>query len=785
MAVIDDTSPTYARLPPTLPLPPTPAATVDTLQQADAITAYRSIEEMTPRQQAQLQDDVDAMPAAERDALLNELATKLEPEHLMGMEAVFGRDAVRAAVQAHGSAFVREGYAALAGTTVPEASTPTRNAGDATTPEAAVEAIQALPLPDYSGFGPLAYRMSRPDFEAFHGQRNELFNHTRAQLAQDALDRMRPQRDDFAPPGAGHVGELDYKDAMRGVNADPYVRELNRIITEVDASPTTIPSYLADAPGTGGSRTYAEDEMRGILASVGIDIPIDATPADIADGFALLDTMPNDLLAVLANPGTEVRFTAGANLSIPGRFSPTQGMQVESRAQLSEVQVGADFGQTQQFRISVSARSQEGVEYAPTMVDKIRKWADRANRHTDFAGVVDRSPMLRDLIKGGSKAVPVSGSYAEYSGHRLEYETVMTPEQGALLDAGDASAAPNPLAPLDMPTGTSVLIRAQQFEGSELEVNFKAITIGSSTTDLSGTGFGVRRGEGSMVEVYAGPIDTVERTAFLGVGRQGVASLGVGSDSRTESQEMSIARIDLATSSGRAAYQAFMSTGKVPAWTPPGVPQSGNMRVHGREDTLALSAELGSLGGSFVHEQVSNAVETRWQDGSGEIVFTSGSPGGNFTQVNTPIDADGNTRDDQTTWRFVMSDVSAGDASYYHAAYGTPEEPDQAQHLQLTFSNAELMAMRDQAREYLDHRVAGGTYEQVQDGKETTFNVLEQVAFAETPNDVFGILTGHVTGTYGFYGLGVELNGMSPLLHHLGVTEQPTPPGSLQFVEAG
>lgn len=58
-------------------------------------------------------------------------------------------------------------------------------------------------------------------------------------------------------------------------------------------------------------------------------------------------------------------------------------------------------------------------------------------------------------------------------------------------------------------------------------------------------------------------------------------------------------------------------------------------------------------------------------------------------------------------------------------------------------------------------------------------------AFAKTPNEGFGIITGDFAGTYGFYGLGVELRGMSGVLDHLGLSEQPTAPRSLQFVETG
>ena len=78
-----------------------------------------------------------------------------------------------------------------------------------------------------------------------------------------------------------------------------------------------------------------------------------------------------------------------------------------------------------------------------------------------------------------------------------------------------------------MPTGSSVLMRGQSLQGSAFEANWKAFTIGSEHTELSGLGFSVTRQEGSIVQVAAGPVETVENDLFLGIGRQGVAAVGI------------------------------------------------------------------------------------------------------------------------------------------------------------------------------------------------------------------------------------------------------------------
>ena len=106
--------------PPPPPPPPTPA----NLQAADPATANRSVAQMTPEQQTQLQQDVAALPAADQTDLLNDLATVLEPAQLVRIEPVFGVDAVRAAVETRSSAATREGYATLTAETPPAGSEP-------------------------------------------------------------------------------------------------------------------------------------------------------------------------------------------------------------------------------------------------------------------------------------------------------------------------------------------------------------------------------------------------------------------------------------------------------------------------------------------------------------------------------------------------------------------------------------------------------------------------------------------------------------------------------------
>lgn len=123
----------------TTPLPPPPPPTPEVLRTADSSTAWRSIDAMTPAQEAQLRSDVEALPVAERETLINELATKLTPDHLVRMEAVFGREVVAEAVATRSSANTRERYAQATGQDGPG----TTGAGSGLSDEAQVAQAQA------------------------------------------------------------------------------------------------------------------------------------------------------------------------------------------------------------------------------------------------------------------------------------------------------------------------------------------------------------------------------------------------------------------------------------------------------------------------------------------------------------------------------------------------------------------------------------------------------------------------------------------------------------------
>ncbi|UNK43767.1 hypothetical protein MNO14_06840 [Luteimonas sp. S4-F44] len=106
------------------PFDPPPPPVVDTLQGASRDTANATIAGMDAAAIDTLRSDVQALPASERQGLLNELATRLDAGNLTRLHDVFGQDAVASAVDMRAPADVREAYQATSGGTTPAALDP-------------------------------------------------------------------------------------------------------------------------------------------------------------------------------------------------------------------------------------------------------------------------------------------------------------------------------------------------------------------------------------------------------------------------------------------------------------------------------------------------------------------------------------------------------------------------------------------------------------------------------------------------------------------------------------
>lgn len=620
---------------------------------------------------------------------------------------------------------------------------------DAQTPQEAVASINAQPLPktdDLNG-------MPGPVFDSIYKPRVEQFTTTRREDAQAALDRMEPKLADYRDSGLnGATANYEYQQSRDAFNSSPYVKELQRIVTEATDKPTQVPAYLTNQNSQVDPSAVSNlklDSVRTALDTLGVKLPDNPSPQQIASGYELLGVLPPDVLSYAINPGTAVSYTSpvagiGTPSFIPARLETN--VTVEGKVELSDVQTGVDFQQSQQFKGSVEVRGEAGVDVGKTPLNHLYKAASLLGKVSDETkAMVEGSPLLRNVVKG----LPISGYVTGFEGTRLSYEASVTPQQGARLDDGDLSAMPNPLDPMAMPDGTSVLMRGQNLSGTDFAVNYKFVGIGGTHVELDGAGFGVRKIEGSVVEVYAGPMETVENATLLGLGKVGTAAIGLSVETSTENRSLQTARIDLSTPEGQQAYQSFMSGGKVPDWNPPGVQRSGTTEVFNAEHAARLGIDAGPISIGVGNSSQLTITRNVWQDGTVDQTNSYQSMG-QTTDVQFQVGIDGKPVKDSTQWTLVLPDTSDVASSYFNSSYRPDElnkKFDGDQHLQFKFTDADLMSLRDRARESVGNlggeEHGGERLNDLDSGRVTPFpnDLTAQIAIAKTPDDVFAAIS--------------------------------------------
>lgn len=633
----------------------------------------------------------------------------------------------------------------------PAAAQKAKTPAEASTPQEAVQAIHALPLPrrdDLAGMpGQVAASVYTPRVEAF--------NATRAEQAQAALDRFAPQRGDFAGLN-GATASYEYDNALTAYKSNPYTQELQRVVDEAKAQPSQVPAYLtAGQPTTTNVSSLPLEQVSSALGALGVQLPANPSPEQVQSAYELLGKLPDEALGWAMNPGSQVNFStpvigAGTPQLIPARVGGD--VRVNGEVKLSQVQTDVNFRQTQQFEMSAQMQVTGSASFGKTPLNRIYGWADRLGVLSPGAkSLVESSPFLRNVVKG--LPIPVSASAETFSGTRLTYQATVTPQQGTQLSKGDLSAAPNPLDPMNMPLGTSVLMRGDTLSGTSFAASYKLLNGETTHTELKGQGFGVRRVDANTFEVYSGPIKTVENEMFLGIGRRGLLSAGIGVDKSMDTQAMSVARLDLRTEEGRAAYQNFMSSGQIPNWSPPGVSQSGKSEIYNSDHVASVGANVGSL--SWMQEINSSHLSinrTTWQDGSIEQTNSYTINNDHSSEVSFKLGADGKPIEGATTYRVMLANYNESLTSYMQNAFdgegAKAKSFDGNQHVQLTFNDSQLMQLRDIAQNHLDKTGRGELPEMIRAGSAASSDFDVKLAMATTPGEVFAVVSNDFTRNF-------------------------------------
>lgn len=343
---------------------------------------------------------------------------------------------------------------------------------------------------------------------------------------------------------------------------------------------------------------------------------------------------------------------------------------------------------------------------------------------------------------------PVSIGGSATAGANATYTVRLSEEDYERLKSGEIPP-PNPFDPSTIPDGGSVQLDQAQFQGTSLEAGFRhnALKIGLSgeVTESEGSSLRVER-NGDSVQVTAGPTQSITNNATVSLGA-GPASIELGNNTTLSNQTFATAEFDLSTPEGQAAYDAFSRTGSLPDQEGPGVDNVLTVQDVDFRSEAELRAKLGPLSFDFGGPvNTGHLTITTHPDGSQDLVgtarYSAGEAVGPELTVTRSFDASGKEDTDKTRYSYNFDELDESGRELLYTSFGySPEEARRAARngdVQLTFSEDQLTALADRAREVLaanphaDQGLAG------------------LLADAETPEQVARTLTAYFSNQHGY-----------------------------------
>jgi hypothetical protein len=239
-----------------------------------------------------------------------------------------------------------------------------------------------------------------------------------------------------------------------------------------------------------------------------------------------------------------------------------------------------------------------------------------------------------------------------------------------------------------------------------------------------------------VMRVYVGPTEAINSQLTVGGGvTAGPLRVGaqVGQEQEGRTNTLQVAEFDMNTPEGRAAYDTFMSTGKLPEKSGQGsrvgtITQYTESAVGGAGGVFEVDGSGVSVDAELWNNSANHTV-TRWDDGT-TVVQMDGNffdEEGRYTKTFPP--------GGEPTTEIAYGDrMNRSDASVFNALWTTginaaqPSTIESDHYVQVTMSESEALQLRDWAREYMaaypDTMATG-------DG-----SLLQALSQAETPEEV-------------------------------------------------
>lgn len=357
------------------------------------------------------------------------------------------------------------------------------------------------------------------------------FNRARRRAAGEALRRLRPQPEDY--DGFEHARER-YAIALQLFRGDRYVRRLQELIEQ--ANHAVVPVFHDGEEAPSDPTRLTLPQLRRALAALGLPLTANARAEHIASACLILATVPNELLLDLLSPLAMLAMRqapAHVRVALDDRPDPMAVI---------------DDGLRPSLRVALRLEAEHAPRGPRPAAQRHYRWASRlAQLPSAEKRLVALSPLLGAIMDGQPVAwVPRFRRLA------LRYDGLITASQAWQVERGQTDGLPNPLDPLRMPAGAAFILDGETLHREQLEGALRIL--GGDVDALRRSRLGVRRLDGTRVEVLAGSENAVDHLCLFG---QDAGPPPVPPELRR-------VPLDLATDAGRRAYRRFLATGTVP-----------------------------------------------------------------------------------------------------------------------------------------------------------------------------------------------------------------------------
>ncbi len=328
--------------------------------------------------------------------------------------------------------------------------------------------------------------------------------------------------------------------------------------------------------------------------------------------------------------------------------------------------------------------------------------------------------------------------------------------------AYEAGAKPDPYNPSTLPVGTVVLMSSADYKGTAFEASYKAIALSTKSNIEKGVSTTIEKTGENTVRVTVGPTELVQKNFELGVSL-GPASVSIGNERKDTSFTMKTAEFDLSTKEGKAAYDAFLATGKMPTDNSKGVSGVATISRDTSDASVSVGAELGPWSGSTTISSESYAsVVTTYPDGSADRTIDAQTVNGSPLHASVHYRPDGTVDESKTTFSFFYKGAGGDVEGLFADAYKFDKKIVKgSKDIELSFTPEQSATLTAQAAAYYKQTV-NPTGQRDPGTLSGPDYLLYKLSIAKTPEEVASALADAPPGVVGYALELLKVNGAAP-----------------------